>query len=351
MTETAAISGASEDQAPEPLAREAVFPSEMTHIVFGQFGVQSRTPEESAPFLKQLRALFALTDGPVSVERCRQYDDPNAWNNEILMAYWTDVASYAKWARHPEVTEWWASLAEDCAGDIGYWREVLSPPIDRFWFFGFVMPRVACTRFLDIRPTETFGYWGGYRDRLPASQADHFDSDFGPELVAPLDRNTRGRRLQVVAPNNVLFVREGQESTYIISDTERELWEHRVRPARDKWLSYHRDNPVLSGCISLRATIELDLETGEELQKHNQLVYFLTLWHLERAARSQPSHLSLYNTYMDVATQLAAEGTESKLYIWAEAHILPQAALHLDYINCHPNTGFLPYFHVQEVRG
>jgi hypothetical protein len=321
----------------------------MTHIVFGQFGVQTPTPDDSAPFLKQLRELLALPNGAVSVERCRQ-TDPASGNNEILMAYWTDLAGYHQWADDPQVREGWASLAASSTDEVGLWREVLSPPIDRFWFFGFVMPRVACSRFLDIRPTETFGYWGGYRDRFPASQDDHFDSDFGPELVEPLGRDTRGRSLRVVGPHNMLFVREGQESTYIDSETERKLWDNRVRPARDKWLAYLRDNPPLSGCMSLRQTIELDLDTGEELQKHNQLAYFLTLSHLERAARTEPSHLSLYNTYMDVATQLATEGTESKLYIWAEGHILPRGTLQAEYVNCHPSTGLLPYFQAEEIH-
>jgi heme-degrading monooxygenase HmoA len=348
MAETATENVIAED-ATEPLAREAVFPPGMTHIVFGQFGLQSPTAEESAPFLKRMRELFALSDGPVSVERCRQ-SDQDYGNDEILMAYWADLDAHSRWLRNPEVVKGWSALEENCVGDIGCWREILSPPIDRFWFFGFVMPRVGSSRFLDIKPSETFGYWGGYRDRLPAAKTDPLDSDFGLELVEPVARNTRGRRLRALVPMNILFVREGQESTDIVSKTERELWQQRIMPARDKWLGYLRDNPLLSGCISLRPTIELDLETGAEMEKHNQLAYFLTLSHLERAARSEPSHISLYNTYSDVYSQLAAEGTESKLYIWAEAHILAQSSLHAEYTNCHSKTGFLPFFDVQEVH-
>jgi hypothetical protein len=198
-------------------------------------------------------------------------------------------------------------------------------------------------------PSEKWGYWGNYRDRFAVSKADQLESPLGTELPEPVIRETRGRRVRIVTPHNLCFVREGQESTYINTDKERELWNVQLKPALDKWIEYLMENPRLSGAAATRKTIEQDLETGEEKEKYTELSYLLTLRHLERAARTQPSHVALYNTYMGMLEELAESGAPTALMTWVEAHILESGALDAEYINCHPGTGLLPWFEAQYV--
>lgn len=145
-------------------------------------------------------------------------------------------------------------------------------------------------------------------------------------------------------PKNICFVREGAETTHITNPRERDGWNKRIKPVFDKWIAYLRDNPSLSGAVCLRDTIEQDLETGVDLEKHNTLIYFVSLRHMERAARTQPSHVALYNTYMGMMTELGAASIVPEFVIWAEAHILSRDSVEVEYVNCHDKTGLIPYF-------
>ena len=255
-----------------------------------------------------------------------------------------DTVEYGKWLRRPEVASWWEGLP--LSGELGYWREVLSPDADRFGFLGFGLNerrRVGCIHAVRSKPSEKWGYWGGYRDRFAASKMDTFEpaSEVINEPVN--DRVTRGKKITVQLPRNVCFVREGAETTYITDPREREGWNTKVKPVFGKWIAYLRDNPTLSGAICLRDTIEQDLDTGADYEKHNTLIYFVSLRHMERAARTQPSHAALYNTYMGMMTELAAASITPEFVIWAEAHILSRESALIEYVNCHNRTGLMPF--------
>ena len=101
--------------------------------------------------------------------------------------------------------------------------------------------------------------------------------------------------------------------------------------------------PHSAGAICLRDTIEQDLDTGADYEKHNTLIYFASLRHMERAARTQPSHVALYNTYMGMMTELAAASIAPEFVIWAEAHILSRESVLIEYVNCHDRTGLIPF--------
>ena len=127
---------------------------------------------------------------------------------------------------------------------------MLSPDADRFGFLGFGLNerrRVGCIHAVRSKPSEKWGYWGGYRDRFAASSADTFEpaSEIINEPIG--DRVTRGKRIIVQLPKNVCFVREGAETTYITNAQEREGWNTKVKPVFEKWIAYLRDNPTLSG--------------------------------------------------------------------------------------------------------
>lgn len=316
----------------------------LKEVVFAQFGAQSLEAGAGSKFLADLKALFALENGPSSFERCH-HRDAQGYHEDILMAYWTNADNYREWARARPFAAWWDALPLE--GPVGYWREILKPEVDRFGLLGFGLNkqrRVGCLHASKSIPTEKFGYWGGYRDRFAASASDRFDpaeSQVRPLADAP---ETHGQRVKVTVPKNLLFVREGAETTYLVDPTARREWDEKVKPVFDKWIAYLRDNPELSGALCVRDTVEQDIRTGADYEKYNTLIYFQSLRHMERAARTQPSHLALYNSYMAMMIELGALGINPEAIIWAEAHILSPQTAEMEYVNCHEKTGLLPYF-------
>lgn len=314
-------------------------------IVFAQYGVQGPRANSGSQFIGAMRRLFSLEHGPRKVERCHHWDAAGC-HEDILMAYWTDTGEYGKWLRRPEVTSWWESLP--LSGELGYWREVLAPDADRFGFLGIGLNerrRVGCVHAIRSKPSENWGYWGGYRDRFAASKKEKDTFEPASEVInEPIsDRVTRGKRITIQIPKNLLFVREGAETTYITNPREREGWNTKVKPVLGKWIAYLRDNPTLSGAICLRDTIEQDLDTGADYEKHNTLIYFVSLRHMERAARTQPSHVALYNTFMGQMTELGAASITPEFMLWAEAHMLSRESTLIEYVNCHDRTGLMPF--------
>lgn len=325
--------------------------ADIRHIVFAQFGVQGRSRGQGLPFLASLRQLFALGDGPQVVERCH-HTDVAGYHEDILMAYWLDHDRFRAWIEADEVSRWWQALPLD--GELGYWRELLSPDADRFGFLGFGLSgkrRFGCTHAAASKPSENWGYWGGYRDRFAASATDRFEPEAGAGLRPIAGRVSRGRRVRIEAPGNLCFVREGADVSAISDAREQLGWETRVKPVFEKFIAYLRDNPTLSGAVCLRDTMEQDLESGADLAKHNALIYFTSLRHMERAARTQPSHLALYNTYMDMLEELGAAAVDPAMIAWAEAHILRPGSGEFEYLNCHEGTGLIPWFAMTTLDG
>jgi hypothetical protein len=317
--------------------------ADVKQIVFAQFGVQGPKSDSGLEFVRTMRKLLSLKNGPRKVERCHHWDVAG-YHEDILMAYWADTDAYQKWLHHPAVSSWWNGLP--LSGDVGYWREVLAPDADHFGFFGAGLnekKRVGCIHAIRSKPSEKWGYWGGYRDRLAASKADLFDPEPEFEIKAGQTQATTGKRIRIQIPKNICFVREGAETTHITNPQERESWNSQIEPVLSKWIAYLRDNPTLSGAICLRDTIEQDLESGTDQEKHNTLIYFVSLRHMERAARTQPSHLALYSTFMGMMEELAAASITPEVVIWSEAHILSRDTAEIEYVNCHERTGLIPF--------
>jgi phenylacetaldoxime dehydratase/aldoxime dehydratase len=349
LPNTAAATPSDPDHAHEEFSgspgREAV----IRQIVFAQFGIQGPGAGSGEHFVTALRALFALPDGPRVVERCH-HRDAAGYHEDILMAYWLETDAYRRWRHGPEVSSWWRNLPAD--GELGYWREVLAPDRDRFGLLAFGINdkrRFGCTHAAKSKPSENWGYWGGYRDRFAASKTDRFEPEIGGGPSPGQGHASKGKRIRLTAPNNLCFVREGADVSAVTHAQERRAWETRVKPVFEKFVAYLRDNPALSGAICLRDTIEQDLDTGADLPKHNTLIYFRSLRHMERAARTQPSHLALYNTYMQMLEDLGAAAISPEMIAWAEAHILPRGTTELEYVNCHEQTGLIPYCAVEAL--
>ncbi len=333
------VEGSEQENLPADFpGRMVEVPHEVTHLVFGIFGVQSRQPSANGMFIDALRAHCRRPSGPTLIERAH-YVDPQGYACDVLLAYWLDREAYQAWMTQPAIADWWTGLPRDPSSDVGYWREVLMTPKERFEFAGGNDHKAASARFLPLVPTRKVGYWGAYRDRLPASAYDHFDSP-SAALPAPRLRETRGKRLRVEVPENICFIREGQGWS-ACGPEERTIWSDKMEWVVSQWIAFLRENSLQTGCISMRDCRKQQVTTGAELEQRSQLGFLLSLGHIKHAARTQPTHLAVRNLLIQIYKDAPFT---PQLHLWVEVHILPKGALETEYLNCHPHTGFLPYF-------
>lgn len=340
------------DIAPKPAAtalpsnfpgRTAVFPEDVGRVAYVVFGVQAPTAAEAAPVTAALRDLFGRAGGPGTLERFHYVDEQNL-HCDVFLAGWLRADDYADWFAHPDVRAWWAGLPCDTAEPVGVWREVMTPHKDYFQYGAGVDEKAGFAALGDLVPSDKFGYWGGYRDRIPASRNDKFLS---PLAAMPPHRlqDTRGRRVSVMAPDNLCFIREGQGWDHADA-AERAIWAERMAPVVDIWIDHLRAHPVETGCFSIRFCREQDVATGAEREKQSQIAFLLSLRHIERAARTTHAHLAVKETFTDMFRE---PKFQPRMHVWVETFILKSGDLVTEYVNCHPATGLLPYFEARPV--
>jgi hypothetical protein len=326
---------------PDFPGKTAGFPPSVTRLIYGIFGVQSRGAGAGDRYAADLEAHFARSDGPPVVEHLA-YVDPEDAHCDVYLAFWTDRESHEQWMGGTEFRGWWSAIP--LRGPVGVWREIIHADKDYYQYGAGVPEKGGMSALGELVPCDKFGYWGGYRDRIPASTRD----DFAPELKTipqRAARDTLGKRLRVVTPDNLCFIREGQGWDNAGPD-ERRIWKEQMESVVERWVSTLRDNPADTGCLSLRFCREVDLRTKALLEKQSQIAFLLSLAHIERAARTTPTHLSLKQTFTDI---YAEPKFEPRMHVWVEMLIVKRGQLINEYVHCHPMTGLLPYFEPTEV--
>ncbi len=318
------------------------FPDGVSHVVHALYGIQTSNAEAAAAFITALRDLAAQPAGPQHLERGR-YRDAAGFDCEILLAYWTDIAAEQRWWTSAAVQSWWRALP---LTDIrtGYWREVLKPAKERFQYAAGVEDPAGASAILPLVPCKIFGYWGAYRDRLPASHHDLFRSPLA-QVPSPQIQRTHGRRLTVRVPDNLCFIREGQ-GWERCETAEKQIWDEQMEPVLDRWVAFLGADPIATGCLSIRDCQEVDVETGRPNARRSQLAFLLSLGHIEQAARTQPTHLAVHGSFIAMYTE---PRFTPRMHVWVEVLILKHDELVTEYVNCHPGTGLLPFFEAVEV--
>lgn len=318
--------------------RTAIFPAHVGRVAYGIFGIQAKTAADAAPFVAEWKELFWNPGGPGALERFR-YTDPQGYACDLFLAGWLDAQEHARWFARRDVQAWWRGLPDGPDSPVGFWREVMTPHKDYFQYGAGVDEKAGFATLGEIVPSEKFGYWGGYRDRVPASAHDKFLTPLDG-IPEPAVRETRGRRLSVRIPDNICFIREGQGWDRSGAE-ERRIWKEKMEGVVDEWVSYLRDNPAETGCLSLRFCREQDVTTGADREKQSQIAFLLSLRHIERAARTVHTHLAVKDT---LTAMYREPKFEPRMHIWVEMFILKSRDLETEYVNCHPQTGLLPYF-------
>ena len=316
----------------------AQFAPQVNTVVVGYFAAQYKG-EDNTGFREWMELVLSIDNAPVHHEQAC-YVDTAGYTNYVYICYWINPVSYLTWGGSPQVTAWWDdSMRQN--GATGYWREVIFAPMKRLetLFSSEDAAGMATLTPGFTGPIREHGYWGGMRDRMPASAHNGFHSSAGEKLACLPVTDSRNRRVRIAPPENICLIRSAQNWTRC-RGSELDLYRNDVHPVLIEGMNYIRDNPLDTGCISCRFMDELN-ESGEKQSKTFGMAYFLTMAHLEAWVRSHPTHLAIFRSFHKMVRQLEFQ---VDLKLWHEVIVLPQGPHVFEYTNCHEKTGLLPYF-------
>jgi aldoxime dehydratase len=310
----------------------------ISSVSIAYYGVQ-RHDGEATGSEAVLALLRSGPDAPDHIERGR-FNDLAGLRNEMFVCYWRDPGAYARFAEQSAFARW---LSDDArlSGDVGVWVEAFRIPMTRFeTLFSTENPagagKLAVNRMTG--PIAEHGYWGGMRDRIPASDKDDLRSPLGDAPKTTGLTPSRGRRLVLTAPENLCLIRSAQDWSACRGD-ERASYLSNVHPTLTKGMRFLMENPIETGCLTCRLVEQLTDEGGAS-DKTFGMAYFIDMSKLEAWSKSHPTHLAIFHSFLSLAQRL---GDAITLRLWHEVAALPANETRLEYINCHERTGLLPF--------
>ncbi|MEP6241476.1 phenylacetaldoxime dehydratase family protein [Erythrobacter sp.] len=264
--------------------------------------------------------------------------DTQGYSTAMAVCYWLDEDDYSAWLEKFDL--WWGAHDPE-ALENGLWFESFSvpPPYRETNLFQEYLRGVSACPMTRIEPMSESGYWGAARDRFSASAHDDFSPEQNVELQYDPHRDTLRKHIKVSdIPSQLCVIRSGVTWANC-GEEQLESYETNLKPKLDKGMTYLRENPVDTGCCSLRQVTCLEAD-GSAQEEAYSLGIFLTYRHLERWAHDHPTHLAIYTRAL-AERKKYQENLE--LLTYHEICVLNED-VRFEYINCHPDTGLLPYF-------
>jgi aldoxime dehydratase len=255
---------------------------------------------------------------------CRQF---------VATGYWMDPDAVDSFFASEEFKTFWAS--HTAAGlEYGVFREVFNVPNSRFETLHSGPEHLvgaAHLRETISDPILEHAYWGSMRDRIPDAALDRFETSASVEVIE------KGPNRIVVRPNrNMAIIRSGQDLK-AATGTEHEEYYAEVEPVLQKGMAFLRDDGEEVDCFDCRYMSFVD-EAGKTQPHTYGLAYFQSLESLENWAEHHPTHLAIFNAFLEFAPRY---GPEMKSRYWHEVSVLPAENQFAEYINCKAGTGLL----------
>ena len=320
-----------EDYQPPYPAFVARHDAAVKQVVMAYFGVQHEgvAPPAFAAALASIAERFAVPNGPRHWDRAT-YIDEAGYPTTVSVAYWDDKDAFNAW--FPEARNGWTGGEAEFSG-IGTFIEVLSPEMDHYETLFSSLGRPEGVAVLaeglsgDIME---HAYWGGMRDRIPASQSDALSPSGAPSQVRD------GASVRVTPQENICLIRSGQDWTD--TDTsERQMYLQDVEPVLRAGMDFLRDDGVAIGCFANRYMTIIDRD-GKPTEKTYGMSWWKSLAALERWSESHPTHVRIFGAAMQYLSQL---GPAAKLRLYHEVTVAKAADQFFEYRNCHGKTGML----------
>lgn len=310
-------------------------------ITIVYMGAQSKSGDEVECLarLAEIDFLMAAESGADHRDYAK-FTDTQGYLTMFAVGYWRSPDVYDDWVATEQVSDWWFDPGKD-SGDIGYFRESMIVPSDYAEtniFKEYVRGLSACP-MSKIEPIDETGYWGAARDRFPASAYDQFEVPDTVKLDLMSGRNANQVRVKISPHQNFVVIRSGV-TWQDCGDEQLQSFENNIKPKLDIGMTYLREHPLDTGCCSLRQVDVIDVN-GSVAMEEFSLGYFRSLADLEAWAHEHPTHLAIF-------TRAIAErekyGEKLELRTYHEIYVLTAEGSQFEYVNCHGNTGLLPFY-------
>jgi hypothetical protein len=185
-------------------------------------------------------------------------------------------------------------------------------------------------------------YYGSMRDRMAKGRTAEIEG-----TDAPLSRrktDSFGHRLTIRPAHNLCFIRSiiGWENA---KPHEQEAFITEVLPNYRAGVAYLRDQSEHASCISARAVETVPMAHANGLQAET-LAWFTSLAALEAWTHRHPTHAAIHGSVFKFAQTY---GFDIQLNLGHEVVVVPEGGFDAVYNNCHPDTGFLPFFDTEDA--
>lgn len=302
-------------------------------LIAGYFGIQASQPELLDGWAS---TAFSGAHAPFAVE-LGQHGGRAGIKEYIYIAYWRSSA-YKQWWKIQE--PWWDNGKRLTEG-VGWWREVITMPFDRFETLHSTTEPHGISVSADAMegPILEHGYAGGMRDRIPLSE--FHDLRASSAFDAKLDswQSDDGKRVVVKPPENMCVIRSGQNWSYC-NGKEKAYYLEKLHPVLLEGMRYLRENPKESNCYSLRF-VNKKKGPWEPTEQSFGLGYSVDVHAFEEWAKNHRTHIAIFRGFLKMVDTFGPENMNLRL--WHEVTALPNDGCEFEYINCCPRSGLLPY--------
>nr|XP_061812132.1 phenylacetaldoxime dehydratase-like [Nerophis lumbriciformis] len=269
-------------------------------------------------------------------EHCTHVD-PAGYCNDIICAYWQQQDAFNRWRKRSDVRAW-----ADTDNKVGTWIEALNCPTAQMeTSYSNEQPDWGLVDQCPVHVDEFHGYFGAMRDRIEAAEDAGLPAAQRSLAKSDISQETFGRQLWVDLPDNICFIRTVQ-GWNDCDEKQRADFSETMLPVYHTGVEYLRDNPRDTNCVSARL---VEMVGGSDQIQTQTLAWFLGLADLERWAHAHPTHHAILNGMTAFAERYELD---IQIVLGHEVYVVPFGHSHIEYSNCHPQTGFLRFFQGQQ---